>query len=363
MTLDSDIPCENNDLRLTISRHAKFFKRTLQVLPGSQAIYDTQRITIAYFALSGLDLLDRLDMVQDERQQIIDWLYHAMIAPSSTTSSSATINDDLLRKCGFRGSAALKLSTTSEPSHAYDHGHVAMTYTAVASLVLLGDDLARLDRRAIVAGVAALQLPDGSYKAALQGGENDMRFLYCASALCSMLDDWSGMDRDSAVNYVVKSVGYDGGIGQGPGLEAHGGSTYCAVAALTLMGRLDDLGEARLTGLRRWCLARQGEGFQGRPNKPEDTCYSFWVGSTLHLLDIQHLADQEANRRFVLSTQDPVTGGLAKWPDSHPDPLHTYLGLSGLALAGEPDLQLVDPSLNMSKRALRHLRSIQETWS
>jgi hypothetical protein len=29
-----------------------------------------------------------------------------------------------------------------------------------------------------------------------------------------------------------------GGFGQGPWLEAHGGSTYCAVAALTLMGKL-----------------------------------------------------------------------------------------------------------------------------
>jgi hypothetical protein len=29
-----------------------------------------------------------------------------------------------------------------------------------------------------------------------------------------------------------------GGFGQGPWLEAHGGSTYCAVAALCLMGKL-----------------------------------------------------------------------------------------------------------------------------
>ena len=26
---------------------------------------------------------------------------------------------------------------------------------------------------------------------------------------------------------------------------------------------------------------RQQSGFQGRPNKPVDTCYSFWVGATL----------------------------------------------------------------------------------
>jgi hypothetical protein len=26
-------------------------------------------------------------------------------------------------------------------------------------------------------------LPDGSFKAAMEGGENDMRFLYCATAI------------------------------------------------------------------------------------------------------------------------------------------------------------------------------------
>ena len=86
----------------------------------------------------------------------------------------------------------------------------------------------------------------------------------------------------------------------------------------------------------------------GRPNKPEDTCYSFWVGATLSLLDLLHMTDNDASRQFVLRTQDAVTGGLAKWVDSQPDPLHTYLGLSGLSLQGEQGLLPVDPGLNMS---------------
>ena len=31
----------------------------------------------------------------------------------------------------------------------------------------------------------------------------------------------------------------------------------------------------------RWLLNRQCPGFQGRPNKDPDTCYSFWVGASL----------------------------------------------------------------------------------
>ena len=53
------------------------------------------------------------------------------------------------------------------------------------------------------------------------------------------------------MNYVVTS------IGQGPELEAHGGSTYCAVAALVLMGRFKEVGEDKSRGLKRWCISRQ----------------------------------------------------------------------------------------------------------
>ena len=79
---------------------------------------------------------------------------------------------------------------------------------------------------------------------------------------------------------------YEGGIGQGPGLEAHGGSNFCALASLVLMGRLNDVfppGSHALRRLISWCIHRQHSGFQGRPNKPVDTCYSFWVGASLEV--------------------------------------------------------------------------------
>jgi len=350
------------DLVLTHGRHAKFFQRTLAVLPSSLSSFDTQRVTVAYFAISGLDLLDRLDIVESEKAGMVSWLYKCLISPSVDQKKS--VDPEVLTKCGFRGSPALKLSSDSLPSHPYDHGHIAMTYTALASLLVLGDDLSRLNREAVIAGVRALQLPDGSYKAALEGGENDMRFLYCAACICSMLGNWEGMDMEAAVSYVMASISYEGGIGQGPGLEAHGGSTYCAVAALVLMGRLEDLGPARLDNLTRWCIFRQaqGSGFMGRPHKPEDTCYSFWVGATLSLLGKLHMCDKESSRQFVLSTQDPVTGGLAKWPDTQTDPLHTYLGLSGLGIQGEDGVLEVDPALNISKRTKQWLDKLQKNW-
>jgi len=44
---------------------------------------------------------------------------------------------------------------------AYDSGHIAMTYTALLCLVILGDDLSRVSKPAVITGLRQLQLPDG----------------------------------------------------------------------------------------------------------------------------------------------------------------------------------------------------------
>ncbi len=44
-----------------------------------------------------------------------------------------------------------------------------MTYTCIAILVILGDDLSRLDRKTIADGVAAVQRSDGSFSASVEG--------------------------------------------------------------------------------------------------------------------------------------------------------------------------------------------------
>lgn len=44
-----------------------------------------------------------------------------------------------------------------------------MTYTSIAILVILGDDLSRLDRKAIIEGVESVQRPDGSFSASVEG--------------------------------------------------------------------------------------------------------------------------------------------------------------------------------------------------
>ncbi len=47
--------------------------------------------------------------------------------------------------------------------HPYDSGHVAMTYTGLACLLILGDDLSRVCKEACLEGLRALQLEDGRF--------------------------------------------------------------------------------------------------------------------------------------------------------------------------------------------------------
>ena len=138
---------------------------------------------------------------------------------------------------------------------------------------------------------------------------------------------------------------FDGAFGQGPGLESHGGSTYCAIAALSLIGRLDEVvfwllpvavlpavceACGRSLGGRSWshgcCKGRQTPASwalflgttdfrrvsnplvhcvltdcceQGRPYKPPDSCYSFWIGGSLDMLGSYGLCKADEVTRYI----------------------------------------------------------------
>jgi len=50
---------------------------------------------------------------------------------------------------------------------AYNYSHIAMTYTALTTLITLGDDLSRVNKPAIVESLKELQLDNGRYIASL----------------------------------------------------------------------------------------------------------------------------------------------------------------------------------------------------
>ena len=263
-------------------------------------------------------------------------------------------NDEMDDRAGFRGGSFLSSDDK------YEQSHLAMTYTALCILATLScihhddDDkqfsnvLIKLNKDAIIHKVKELQNDDGSFQCVKGGSENDLRFLYCACAISHMLNDWSGVSIERAMNYIESCHTYDGSFSLIPGNEGHGGSTYCAVASLVLMGQLDTfLTRDRRSDLIRWCVSRQQTlhgGFQGRPNKAEDTCYSFWIGGTLCLLKSQQIIDRNALSNFVLQCQTDMGGFSKLYNGTFPDILHSFYSLAWLSLASDDSTTIASSS-------------------
>ncbi|PWN32150.1 terpenoid cyclases/Protein prenyltransferase [Meira miltonrushii] len=352
-----------DELSLEVKKHSAFWLRHLRMLPTPYISGDLQRMTLGYFCIGALDLLNLLEVKVDvqERKEYIDWIYDQQLDRSF---GGGFLPGPFLRRDQYQdGSADSSLPSGSRPS-----GNLAMTYTALLNLAMLGDDFVRLDREAILLHLHSLQQPDGSFAPSLGQDECDCRFVYCAFAVCSMLNAWDSIDVEAAIGFLHSSRSYDGAFAQGPGQESQGGSTYCAVAALSLADKLDTIQNSEQ--LISWLTARQQQkqgGFNGRIEKDEDACYSFWCGASLEILGSHNLIDSKADTDWLLSCQTKV-GGIAKVPDEIPDVMHSYLSLAALAMHAyeeecessgtrlKPFLRELDPTLNISKHSLERMR-------
>lgn len=152
------------------------------------------------------------------------------------------------------------------------------------------------------ADIAALQDPKtGSFNGD-EWGETDTRFLYGAFNALSLLNLLSLVDVPKAVGYVQSCANFDGGYGVCPGAESHSGQIFTCVGALAIAGRLDLVDADRLGG---WLSERQLEngGLNGRPEKLEDVCYSWWVASSLAMIGKLHWIDGAKLAKFILGCQ------------------------------------------------------------
>lgn len=104
------------------------------------------------------------------------------------------------------------------------------------------------------------------------------------------------------MSHIQACANFDGGYGVSPGAESHAGQIFTCVGALAITGRLDLVDKDRLGG---WLSERQlgGGGLNGRPQKLEDVCYSWWVVSSLAMIGRLHWIDGEKLAKFILSCQ------------------------------------------------------------
>ncbi|KIM43086.1 hypothetical protein M413DRAFT_443899 [Hebeloma cylindrosporum] len=310
--------------------HVAHCRRCLNGLPASQTDVDASRLALSFYCIGSLDLLGVLEeqVSVKDRKSWAQWLWeqHARGKYGS----------------GFRPSPFMTAKHLSESQKEleytdYDTPHIIMTYTALISLAILRDDFSRLDREGLLQFISACQREDGSFSTVPGSNESDLRTLYCAFAISSMLNDWSGVDVPRALAFVATCRTYEGGYGQSPFCEAQGGTTYIAIASLQLAPATGAESET-LTPLERqatirWLLDNQDKsgGFSGRTGKDADACYCFWCGAALKILGAGHLVNSAALAMFLSRCQFKY-GGIAKSPGENPDPYHTYLSLAALSM-------------------------------
>ncbi|KAF8510135.1 terpenoid cyclases/protein prenyltransferase alpha-alpha toroid [Hysterangium stoloniferum] len=247
-----------------------------------------------------------------------------------------------------------------------DHdAHILPTLSAI-QILTIHDALDKLDISRIVKFISSLQMPSGVF-AGDQFGETDTRFTYCAINALSLLDrkyitpGTAVFDIDKAIDHITRCRNFDGGFGSDIGGESHAAQVFVCLAALSILDRLDIVDQQMLGW---WLAERQlpNGGLNGRPEKLEDVCYSFWVLSSLSILKKIHWIDSDALTSFILSAQDPEGGGIADRPGDMVDVFHTLFGVAALSLLGFPNLDDIDPVYCMPTTVIEK-KGLKKAWS
>ncbi|EXJ65219.1 hypothetical protein A1O7_01560 [Cladophialophora yegresii CBS 114405] len=256
--------------RLDKERHIKYWKRCAQILPEPYTSGESSRMSFGFFIVAALDLLGALDTVvpPTEKRSWIEWVYSCQVAHTG----------------GFRGFTGTMLAgLRSYHNWHWDPANLPNTFFALATLVLLGDDLGRVKKRECLAWVRSLQRPNGSFGEFLGEddaveGADDPRHCMCAVGIMKILQGKGGgreqttkenqpFDELGLRRYIANCQSIEGGIGQAPLLESHSGLNYCGIATLSFLSLLqtpavsiDEMArqaKVDLASCTRWMLDRQ----------------------------------------------------------------------------------------------------------
>ncbi|KAH6832193.1 RAB geranylgeranyl transferase beta subunit 1 [Perilla frutescens var. hirtella] len=275
----------------------------------ASVVMEHLRLNGAYWGLTTLDVLGKLHAV--DQDEVVSWLMQCQHESG-----------------GFGGNIG------HDP-------HILYTLSAIQVLALF-DKIGVLDIEKVANYIASLQNEDGSFSGDIWG-EIDTRFSYIAICSLALLQCLDKINVERAVEYIISCKNLDGGFGCTPGAESHAGQIFCCVGALAITGSLHHV-DKDLLGW--WLCERQVEsgGLNGRPEKLPDVCYSWWVLSSLIMIDRVHWIDGKKLVSFILNCQDKENGGISDRPDDAVDVFHTYFGVAGLSLLEYPGLKPIDPA-------------------
>lgn len=137
----------SEDIQVNRAALTKYFQRHLGLIPEHYIMLDTSRITVIYFAVVGLDLLDELESIADMRENIIEYIY-AQQLKGGTEGHRGFLGTYMGQPFG-----SCLCCVTPKATQCRMEGHLAIAYTALVVLKTLGDDFGRVDRASLVQGL------------------------------------------------------------------------------------------------------------------------------------------------------------------------------------------------------------------
>uniref|UniRef100_A0A0N5B8Q8 Protein geranylgeranyltransferase type I n=1 Tax=Strongyloides papillosus TaxID=174720 RepID=A0A0N5B8Q8_STREA len=364
-------------------RSEKFFKRFSDMFPSEYVkAVDSNKQTFNSFIVIGLDILKCLNKCCDEdnknANEMVEWIYRTQIHGKFDED-----DDSDNAEFGFRGSFMTSgnyikdKDCLEDVKTEYDIPTISQTFSALCVLLSLGDDLKRVKRKEILESIKKCQREDGGIAVSKYDLEEyDMRMVYCGVSIAYILNGLDYLNKNKIIDFIKQCKSFHGGFGMRPGLEAHSGSTFCAIASLKLLGMLTPsiieegncLNKIDIEETVRFCISRQIIGFSGRINKNEDACYTFWVCGTLQMLGYLDVISPTGAFEFLEQCYDNFTGGFSKIPGYPPDILHSYFSIASISIIlntnehnEHPVVSPLFVPLNITKQAYLHLLSLHET--
>jgi geranylgeranyl transferase type-1 subunit beta len=326
-------------------RQIKFWKRCSTLLPQDYTTGDAGRVSLGFFIVAALDLLSVLEtsIQSSERTSWINWIYSCQV-PSG----------------GFRGFPGTDLgSLRNEGNCHWDPASLPNTYLALLTLVILGDDLEKVERKECLQWLGKLQRANGSF-GEFQGengevlGKDDLRTCYCAAGIAYLLQadhDQLPFDEAALRRFVSNCQGHDGGFGQSPLLEGHSGLNFCAIAALGCLDRRKKSNQAQseqsasataskysdgwidINANIEWILQRQTTWVEDEDESASEADDEA-PNSTQNQDDTQPISSSDSIPDDILPIPDPAAGFNGR-PNKMADTCYCFWNAGALAILSD----------------------------
>ena len=270
----------NQNLTFEYSNHLEFAKKMIRHLPGSYSGIDAGLPWFSYWVLNIFDIcsMNKYELSHDMKLKFVDYLKELRHPDGGF--------------CGYN----------------YGQAHLVSNYAAVMAIVNLDIKEAYdiIDKEKMLKFLKRMKNikyekniknekiieneiydkngnfliskssddKSSEYKSNSSGsfqmhhnGESDLRATYCALTVAYILNILDEELLEGVVENIKLCQTFEGGLGPEPFCEAHGGYSFCGIATLVMLKKLNSIDVNRFI---QWLVNKQMSiegGFQGRTNR------------------------------------------------------------------------------------------------